>query len=429
MKIFSAFIKIIYCLLLVRIKKRILTKREKDFFVNIVEIFHSFIPDFIHKEEVQVPLVLKKLLSAEWTAYITRPIYFHQQFPEIPFVPMGTPIPDEIIEKDSGLYSFTDMNFGIETAAEAAKFGNFLYLIHNGAWFTSHQLLIVLQFKLACLKNGEQGFVYLKMDMPMTTLDERISQHYAKPLMMPIKRFFLKQCIKHIDVVSFESQNVTKRFIEAFSLKSNNVLTVLNGVSSELLKHLSVSTVKKEKSILAVARFGSWHKASENLIQAFEKFSSICPDWSLWLVGEMTEEFNEWLYAQYAPLIEQNKILIFGFTKDAKMIAHYYSTCGIYTLPSRQEGASLSLIEAAYFGAPIVATNVGNASDVLDEYLDVCTVPVDDIDALASKFIEFAQNDQLRMEISGYLSEKARKEFNWEYQLQKVADIAKAKLS
>jgi len=77
-------------------------------------------------------------------------------------------------------------------------------------------------------------------------------------------------------------------------------------------------------------------------------------------------------------------------------IREVWSRAHIAVLPSRREGLPKSLLEAAAFGRPIVATNVPGCREIARENVNALLVPVDDAAALAQAIARLAHDAELR---------------------------------
>lgn len=73
----------------------------------------------------------------------------------------------------------------------------------------------------------------------------------------------------------------------------------------------------------------------------------------------------------------------------------WYPSFDLLALPSRYEGLSYTLLEAAAAGLPIVATDVGGVRDVVADGLTGCIVPPGDTAALAEALAMLAQDPAL----------------------------------
>jgi len=77
-------------------------------------------------------------------------------------------------------------------------------------------------------------------------------------------------------------------------------------------------------------------------------------------------------------------------------IRDVWSRAHIAVLPSRREGLPKSLLEAASFGRPLVATDVPGCREIARENINALLVPVDDAAALAQAIARLAHDAELR---------------------------------
>jgi glycosyltransferase involved in cell wall biosynthesis len=89
----------------------------------------------------------------------------------------------------------------------------------------------------------------------------------------------------------------------------------------------------------------------------------------------------------------QPSIELLGQVAD---IATVWANAHIAVLPSRREGLPKSLLEAAAFGRPIVATDVPGCREIARKGINALLVPVDDARALADAVQELAHNPVMR---------------------------------
>ena len=68
----------------------------------------------------------------------------------------------------------------------------------------------------------------------------------------------------------------------------------------------------------------------------------------------------------------------------------------VLAMPSRYEGFSYVLLEALHNGLPVVCTAVGGVSEAIEDGVDGFVVPHDDIDALACRLAQLADDPGLR---------------------------------
>jgi glycosyltransferase involved in cell wall biosynthesis len=79
-----------------------------------------------------------------------------------------------------------------------------------------------------------------------------------------------------------------------------------------------------------------------------------------------------------------------------------YASADIFAWTSRYESFGQSLVEAAYFGLPIVSTPVGVAEELIGRNEGGILVPHDDTNSLASALVQLALDETTRLKIRGH---------------------------
>ncbi|MFN4152678.1 MAG: glycosyltransferase, partial [Candidatus Sericytochromatia bacterium] len=96
------------------------------------------------------------------------------------------------------------------------------------------------------------------------------------------------------------------------------------------------------------------------LLEALSKVKN--KNWNLIIAGDGEEYTN--LVKQSKLLGINDNIIFLGWTKD---ITSFFSNVDIFIHPSFSEGMPMVIIEALYFSKPVIATNVGSVSEMLDD--------------------------------------------------------------
>lgn len=151
-------------------------------------------------------------------------------------------------------------------------------------------------------------------------------------------------------------------------------------------------------------------KGIGELIEAFNEISAKLPDVRLWLFGEGPEE------DKFKKRAEGNKRIIFwGFPQDtlARLAA-----CDVFVHPSYLEGFSISLIEAAKLGLPIIACNVGGNPELVADKKNGLLIPARDAKRLAVAMEELATKQALRKQYG----ENALKSYESELVFEKIIE-------
>ena len=82
-----------------------------------------------------------------------------------------------------------------------------------------------------------------------------------------------------------------------------------------------------------------------------------------------------------------------------------YLTHDMFVYPSRYDNFGFALIEAAYFGLPIVSTNVGVASDLIEDGRGGLLVDHDDDAGMANAILQISQDFERRRACSSFLKQ------------------------
>lgn len=110
--------------------------------------------------------------------------------------------------------------------------------------------------------------------------------------------------------------------------------------------------------------------------------------------------------------------------KNREEIFNILAKSKFFVLPSFQENFSISLLEAAFYGVPIVATNVGGNSEIIDHKVNGYLVPVNDFVALAEG-MAWLMNCKNRKELGKSLKSKARRLWTSEQMAKNYYEIIK----
>ena len=130
------------------------------------------------------------------------------------------------------------------------------------------------------------------------------------------------------------------------------------------------------------------------LIAAWGQVATRHPDWQLHIYGE-GEQYDE-LLKQIEGLGLEGKVILKGITDDVHSVLLGAS---IFTLASRCEGFSNSILEAIAHGLPIVVTDLHCTQDLMDGYEIGFRVPQDDISQLADGINHLIENESLRRQM------------------------------
>lgn len=163
----------------------------------------------------------------------------------------------------------------------------------------------------------------------------------------------------------------------------------------------------RKKTVVAVGRFNP-QKNYRLLIDAFDKFSKLHPDYKLEIYGDGALRGTMEKYI--AKLGLNDKIELCGFCKD---VHQRILDAGMYVMSSDFEGLSNAMLEAMALGLPVICTDhpPGGARAYIKSYENGILTPVRDVDAMADAMCYMAENPQKAREM-GIKASSVRQELS-----------------
>lgn len=259
-------------------------------------------------------------------------------------------------------------------------------VLHLEHLHRNDNLLFGLLYKL----RNPKGILYYKLDASPQIMMALVNR--PKFARASLKTRFLEWMLRtKISLISVEDCNHLLPLREAFPFFVGRILHLPNGY--HIASPATVPIEEKQPWILTSSRIGAYQKASDVLLEAFAIIKDDCPEWKLHLAGPIEPKFQGYLdtyFAKHPDLRE--RVRLHGYIEDRTRLSNLYAQATIFCLPSRWEGFSHAVMEAAYFGNYIVTTNVGGGKDILDKTDFGCMIPFDEPIALAA-----ALRDSIRL--------------------------------
>lgn len=169
----------------------------------------------------------------------------------------------------------------------------------------------------------------------------------------------------------------------------------------------------KDRIVLGIS---SWfHKERKGFDILFEVFSKLDKKFVLLIIGIPKENQKE--VFEYASTfgIAEDRIIMPGFIDN---IYEYYKAMDIFLLPSRSEGFSLALLEAAASGLPIIASDIPGNDEFIEHGKNGLLFNISKPEELTQCILQLANDSKLAEEfgISALYS------FNKEFTLDRYAE-------
>ena len=174
-------------------------------------------------------------------------------------------------------------------------------------------------------------------------------------------------------------------------------------------------SIGDDKTILFVGRVVE-RKGIKYLIKAFTEVKNNIPH-NLVIIGEGPER------PDLEKLVDQlglrSRVSFTGWISNDEKL-RYYEKCSFFVLPAvydKQgdiEGLGVVLIEAMSCSKPVIASNAGGITDIVDNEINGILVLPGDVKALAQAIKRLAKNTGLRQKMGKEAKKSIDEKFNWD---------------
>ena len=249
---------------------------------------------------------------------------------------------------------------------------------------------------------------YIKLDISEDTV--RLIDVWYKT--NSIKKFFLRAFVKRANLVSIEDKSL-KRDLQKIDRIFDKIVYIPNSI---LIETVSDNNAVKENVFLIVGRIGSYQKNHELLFKAISKINDT-KGWEFIFAGPI----DKTVFSEVPESILINEQVKFVGNLNREDLFKLYARSKVFVLPSRWEGFSLALLEAAYMGCYILATQVGGVEAVTNNGKLGTIIEQDHIDMLTSELLNII-NDENRSVNSGLTNRYSfvKDNFDLEINLRKI---------
>jgi glycosyltransferase involved in cell wall biosynthesis len=274
-------------------------------------------------------------------------------------------------------------------------------------------------------------------------LAAKIAKRYSKPLVLTQHNTFIeynniwdtveklndlaigKQVLKEADKIIVVS-NATKNYVLSLGAAPEKIEVLHNGVDlnrfkpssevkDEMRKKLGIS--KDARVVLTVRRL-VYKNGIDTLIASAEIAVKKNPKLVFVVVGK-GPDFDE-VKEKIVQLGMQRNLRLTGFVSD-RDLPFYYNVADLFALPSKSgEGLPLVALEAMATGLPVIATNVGGTSEVINEAYGKL-VPPNSPNSLAEAILEFSLKDL--SVIKKNLRIMMEQKYSWDKNVEKLIKI------
>lgn len=265
---------------------------------------------------------------------------------------------------------------------------------------------------------GRVAAVAARVPIRVHTFHGHVLHGYFSPLTTCLVRMVERVLARHTTALVAVGQRVGEELVDAGIGTTEKFTAIAPGVGfpGTLLDRADARALLDLPAtgpvVLFVGRLTSV-KRPDRLLAAFEQVVAKVPDATLAIAGQgdLLEEVRS-----NAQRLGQS-VRFLGWQPD---VASLYAACDVVVISSDNEGMPVTLIEAAMAGVPGVTTDVGSASEVVDDQVTGLVVSTD-AEAIAEALIDLLSDPGRRLEMGCAAELRARQCFSSE---RLVADHA-----
>lgn len=242
----------------------------------------------------------------------------------------------------------------------------------------------------------------------------------TKPLVLTIHGYVINSKLKLLKKIydetlgRFEIQTARKIIATSRSLKDeiinsyniHNIEIISNGIFLNQFQH---GSLKREELIISVGRILP-RKGFSYLVDAAEEIIRDHPHVKIMIIGPDGGDEQNIIKKINNKNLKDNVVLK-GTISD-EMLLSLLSKSSLFVIPSLYEPFGIVALEAMAAGCPIVATNVGGLSEIIDHNRTGLLVPPANSKALADSIGLLLDNRELAEKLAKNAKEKVR-EFDW----------------
>jgi alpha-maltose-1-phosphate synthase len=182
------------------------------------------------------------------------------------------------------------------------------------------------------------------------------------------------------------------------------------------LKKYSEGLIEERNSILYFGRIFQY-KGLEYLIRAEPRITREIPDAKIVIAGRGD-------FVKYRELmVNPENFIVHNHFIGSRQAAELFAKCSLVVLPYVDASQS-GVVPVAYaFKKPVVATNVGSLSEIVDDGKTGYVVRARDEVALAAAIVRLLRDDSLRRELGDNGYRKLKNELSWEKIAEKTIRV------
>lgn len=223
-----------------------------------------------------------------------------------------------------------------------------------------------------------------------------------------VPAFTHKIAIKYANKVIVHGEKLKNEMIRESKKSPDDIVILHRGINSIYKRYIEHPLQEENNSILFFGRIWEY-KGLRYLIEAEPAITKEIPDVRIVIAGR-GEKFQKY----EDMMINKEKFIIYNNHISNRMVAELFQKTSVVVLPYTDASQS-GVIPLAYaFKKPVIATNVGSLSEVVDHGITGYLVPPGDKKKLQEAIIDLLKDQDKRKKMGENAYKKAKNELSWE---------------
>ncbi|MFA5012370.1 MAG: glycosyltransferase [Ignavibacteria bacterium] len=238
------------------------------------------------------------------------------------------------------------------------------------------------------------------------TEEERKNMGFLKVRYESIKKYL-------VDYTISGNERDIFYLVDKFGYNREKVKLVYNGVKDIYGLAERERTEETEETVIGTVCRLTYQKAPENFVEIAkiieESGTGKNIRYEIWGTGELQEKLEN-LIAKYGL---EKKVFLMGYMHDK---IKTFGNFDIFVLTSRYEGIPYVLLDSMSAGVPVIATDVGGKSEVIETGRNGILLPRNEIKLMADKIMKLIDDEDLRKRFAA----EAYKDFRNKWTIEKT---------
>jgi len=276
-------------------------------------------------------------------------------------------------------------------------------IVHTHAWGTVVEGLVAAKLAgIRYLIHGEHGTMQ------------------TKPYQLRVQRWAWGRADRVLSV----SSRLAEKMAREVQFPLHRIQTIRNGVDLERFSPARRADGRAQLGLgtddLCIGTVGRLLPVKDhaNMVDALARVQAAGVSFRAFIAGD--GPLRAVVEERAAALGLSGRFKVLGHRHDVEAVLAAFD---LFVLPSKSEGLSNTIMEALATGVPVVATDVGGASEMVDEGENGLLVPKEDPERLGAALTMLARDPERRRRMAGVNRARAEREFGLEVMVRGYRDL------